>query len=134
MRDLLLLFVFPAFITWSAVSDLLRMTISNRVCLGLTLAFVVMALFTGMTLPQAGWHLAQAVYNLVMTGNIQRVVFGGGVARAGLSFLDPIEAALELLRQASPVAAEVLRPGLIGLVPEGYEAALWGALTLASER
>lgn len=79
---------------------------------------------------QAGWYLAQAVLSLVMTCDIERVVFGGGVARAGAAFLDPIAASLDELRQASPVAAEVLRPGLIGLVPEGYEAALWGALAL----
>ncbi len=60
-------------------------------------------------------------------------MFGGGVAQAGATFLDPIGAGLEQLRQASPVAAEVLRPGLIGLVPEGYEAALWGAVALADQ-
>jgi len=81
---------------------------------------------------QAGWYLAQAVYNLVMTCNVQRVVFGGGVARAGKAFLDPISDGLQQLQQASPVAAEVLRPGLIGLVPEGYEAGLWGALAVAA--
>jgi glucokinase len=80
---------------------------------------------------QAGWYLAQAVHSLVMTCDIERVVFGGGVARAGAAFLDPICSSLEELRQSSPLAAEVLRPGLIGLVPEGYEAALWGALALA---
>jgi prepilin peptidase CpaA len=82
MRDLLLLFVFPAFITWSAVTDLLRMTISNRVCLGLTLAFVVMALYTGMTLPQAGWHLAAAFIVLVFSfGCFAFGWIGGGDAK-----------------------------------------------------
>ena len=80
---------------------------------------------------QAGEYLVQAVLSLVMTCDVERVVFGGGVARAGAAFLDPISADLDELRQASPVAAEVLPPGLIGRVPEGYEAGLWGALALA---
>ena len=60
MKDLLLLLVFPTIIIYSAVSDLLRMTISNRVSLGLAAAFVAMALFTGMSVAEAGWHLAAA--------------------------------------------------------------------------
>ena len=79
---------------------------------------------------RAGRHLAQAVHSLVMTCDVERVVFGGGVARAGAAFLDPIGESLDRLRQASPVAAEVLPPGLISLLPPGYEAALWGALSL----
>jgi len=80
---------------------------------------------------QAGWFLAQAVHSLVMTCDVERVVFGGGVARAGAVFLDPICEGLDQLRQASPVAAEVMPPGLIGLLPPGHEAALWGAWALA---
>ena len=80
---------------------------------------------------RAGEYLAQAVHNLVMTCDVERVVFGGGVARARAAFLDPIREALEQMRRASPLAAEVLRPGLVGLLPPGYEAGLWGALALA---
>jgi glucokinase len=79
---------------------------------------------------QAGRYLAQAIHALVMTCDVERVVVGGGVARAGAAFLDPVLAALALLRQASPLAAEVLTPGLVGLVPAGYDAALWGAWAL----
>jgi glucokinase len=80
---------------------------------------------------QAGHYLAQAVHGLVMTCDVERVVCGGGVARAGAAFLDPLCEALEQLRQASPLAGEVLTPGLVGLVPAGYEVALWGALAIA---
>ena len=66
MKDLLLLLVFPTIIIYSAVSDLLRMTISNRVSLGLAAAFVAMALFTGMSPAEAGWHLAAAFSVLVV--------------------------------------------------------------------
>ncbi len=80
---------------------------------------------------QAGRYLAQAVHGLVMTCDVERVVFGGGVARAGAAFLDPVCEALEQMRQASPLAGEVLTPNLVGLLPAGYEAALWGALAIA---
>jgi len=66
MKDLLLLLVFPTIIIYSAVSDLLRMTISNRVSLGLAAAFVAMALFTGMSPAEAGWHAAAAFSVLVV--------------------------------------------------------------------
>jgi prepilin peptidase CpaA len=65
--DLLLLFVFPTLIIYSGVSDLLRMTISNRVSLGLALAFVVMALLTGMPVATIAWHLAAGFSVLVVT-------------------------------------------------------------------
>ncbi len=80
---------------------------------------------------QAGGYLAQAVHSLVMTCDVERVVFGGGVAQAGAAFIDPIRAALDQLRQDSALAAEMLRPGLVGLVPPGHDVALWGAVALA---
>ena len=67
MKDFLLLVVFPTIVIYSAVSDLLRMTISNRVCLGLTLAFGVMAVYTGMSWTEAGWHLLAAFIVLVVS-------------------------------------------------------------------
>jgi len=107
----------------SAPGPLTTARVYEAACAGDTLARVVTR--------QAGWYLAQAVHSLVMTCDVERVVFGGGVARAGAAFLDPICEALDHLRQASPLAAEVLTPGLVGLLPTGYEAALWGALALA---
>jgi glucokinase len=107
----------------NAPGPLTTARVYEAACAGDTVARVVTR--------QAGWYLAQAVHSLVMTCDVERVVFGGGVARAGAAFLDPICEALDHLRQASPLAAEVLRPELIGLLPLGYEAALWGALALA---
>jgi glucokinase len=82
---------------------------------------------------RAGAYLARAVHGLVMTCDLERVVFGGGVARAGAAFLDPICDELERLRRASTLAAEVLRPGLVALAPPEAEVALWGALAVASD-
>ena len=66
MTTLLVLLLFPAIVTYSAVSDLLRMTISNRVSLALTLSFLPMAFIVGMPLVDIGWHLAAGSLVLVI--------------------------------------------------------------------
>lgn len=67
MTDLLILLLFPAIVIYSAVSDLLRMTISNRVSIGLALSFVLAAVVLGLPLPQIGWHVAAGACVLVVT-------------------------------------------------------------------
>jgi glucokinase len=79
----------------------------------------------------AGRHLARAIHELVMTYDVEVVALGGGVARAGAAFLDPILAALDALRAASPLAREVLRPGIVHLLAPDAEAGTWGAVALA---
>jgi prepilin peptidase CpaA len=49
--------VFPIGLAFAAASDLLNMTISNRLTLGLAAAFLVAAPFTGMDLTTFGLHL-----------------------------------------------------------------------------
>lgn len=66
MTEALVLLVFPALVAYSAVSDLLRMTISNRVTGALTLAFVVVALASGMPLADMAWHGAAGAVVLVV--------------------------------------------------------------------
>ncbi|MDQ0472415.1 A24 family peptidase [Labrys wisconsinensis] len=65
MSQLLILLVFPALVVYAAVSDLLRMTIPNRVTVGLALAFFGVALVTGMAPAEIGWHLAAGALVLV---------------------------------------------------------------------
>jgi prepilin peptidase CpaA len=67
MTTLLVLLLFPAIVTYSAVSDLLRMTISNRVSLALALTFLPMAVIVGMPLVDIGWHLAAGALVLVVS-------------------------------------------------------------------
>jgi glucokinase len=78
-----------------------------------------------------GGHIARAVHLLVMAYDVEVVVLGGGVAGAGDAFLDPILRALDRLREASALAREVLRPGVVHLLPAGSEAGAWGAVALA---
>jgi prepilin peptidase CpaA len=67
MTDALVLIVFPTLVIYSGVSDLLRMTISNRVSVGLAAAFFLVAIATGMPLSSMGWHVAAGGLVLVIT-------------------------------------------------------------------
>lgn len=58
--DAVRLVVFPALMAFAASSDLLTMTISNRLSLALSAAFLAMALFTGMPLQTIGMHVLAA--------------------------------------------------------------------------
>jgi glucokinase len=82
---------------------------------------------------EVGGHVARAVHELVMAYDVEVVVLGGGVARAGDAFLDPILRALDRLRADSALAREVLRPGVVHLLPQAAEAGTWGAVTLAED-
>ncbi len=52
------LLLFPALMAFAASSDFVTMTISNRVSLALLAGFVIMAAMTGMSLTDAGMHVA----------------------------------------------------------------------------
>lgn len=59
-------FVFPLCMIVAAVSDLMTMTIGNRLNLVLAAAFLVLALLSGMDLPTLGIHVAVAAAVLVV--------------------------------------------------------------------
>lgn len=64
--DAVRLVVFPALMAFAASSDLLTMTISNRLSLALSAAFLAMALFTGMPLQVIGMHVLAAAIVLTI--------------------------------------------------------------------
>lgn len=64
--DAIRLLLFPALMAFAASSDLFTMTISNRLSLALTGGFFVLALITGMSLPDLGMHLAAAALVLAI--------------------------------------------------------------------
>lgn len=66
LLDLARLFLFPALMAFAAVSDILTMTISNRVSLLLIGGFFVLAGLTGMNLETIGWHAAAGATVLVV--------------------------------------------------------------------
>lgn len=66
VTDVIRLLLFPALMAFAASSDLLTMTISNRLSLALTGGFFLLMIVTGMSLHAAGMHVAAAVIVLVV--------------------------------------------------------------------
>jgi prepilin peptidase CpaA len=80
--DTLLLLVFPALMAFAAVSDLLTMTIPNRLSLLLIAGFFAMAVLTGMPLETMGLHLGAGMLVLVITFSMFAFGWiGGGDAK-----------------------------------------------------
>ncbi|KPF70695.1 peptidase [Bosea sp. AAP35] len=79
---IVLLFVFPAAMAYAAASDLVSMTISNRLCLVLLAAFAVCAGTLGIGWAQIGWHLGAGGLVLVICfGMFAAGWIGGGDAK-----------------------------------------------------
>ena len=82
LTDSIRLLLFPALMAFAASSDLLTMTISNRLSLALAGAFFLLTLVTGMSLAEIGMHLAAAALVLVVAfGFFSQGWVGGGDAK-----------------------------------------------------
>ena len=81
-----------------------------------------------------GRTLAGVAHGLILTYDVPRVVFGGGVTEAGDAFLAPILRDLERRREASPFLRDLLAPGSVGAVEPGSDAACRGAVAIARAR
>jgi glucokinase len=80
---------------------------------------------------RAGRSLARAIHALVMTYDVERVVLGGGVSRAGAGFVGPIRAELDAMRASSELAAEMLDHSVVAISPDGPDAGAWGGVSIA---
>ena len=113
LTDVIRLLLFPALMAFAASSDLLTMTISNRLSMALAGGFFLLTLITGMSLYAFGMHVAAAAVVLV----IAFVFFSQGWIGGG---------------DAKLVAATVLWFGFDYLLDYLIYASLFGgALTLA---
>ncbi|MEQ9246162.1 MAG: prepilin peptidase [Nitratireductor sp.] len=82
MLEAVILVVFPFCMAFAAVSDLLSMTIANRVSLLLLVAFAVAAPMIGMDWQQIGMHVAAGFFILSITFVLFAVGgMGGGDAK-----------------------------------------------------
>jgi prepilin peptidase CpaA len=82
LMDAIRLLLFPALMAFAASSDLLTMTISNRLSLALTGGFFLLTLVIGMSWPAVGMHLAAAALVLVFSfGFFSQGWIGGGDAK-----------------------------------------------------
>lgn len=80
--DTLLLLFFPALMAFAAFSDMLTMTIPNRVSLLLVAGFITMAVLTGMPLKTFGLHVAAGFLVLAITFSMFACGWiGGGDAK-----------------------------------------------------
>ncbi|MFN3671941.1 MAG: prepilin peptidase [Bosea sp. (in: a-proteobacteria)] len=77
-----MLVFFPAGMAYAAASDLLTMTISNRLCLALFAGFLACAAYVGLTPEQWGLHFAAGALVLVVCfGMFAAGWIGGGDAK-----------------------------------------------------
>jgi prepilin peptidase CpaA len=82
IRDVVLLSLFPAAMAFAAASDLLSMTISNRLSLFLAAGFFLAAALIGMPIVQVGWHVAASMSVLAVAfGLFAAGWIGGGDAK-----------------------------------------------------
>ena len=82
LTDAIRLLLFPALMAFAASSDLLTMTISNRLSLALAAAFFAVTLIVGMSLPAIGMHVvAGAIVLAVAFGFFAMGWIGGGDAK-----------------------------------------------------
>lgn len=82
MTEAIKLLLFPAMMAFAASSDLLTMTIPNRVSLIVIGGFFLLALMTGMSVTEVASHLGAACIVLVLAfGFFARGWIGGGDAK-----------------------------------------------------
>ena len=82
MLDSLALIVFPLMMIFAAFSDLLTMTIPNRVSLILVVAYLILAVYLRVPLETIGSHVSAGLAMLVLTFVMYRFAWiGGGDAK-----------------------------------------------------
>ena len=82
-------------------------------------------------LETAGKAVAWGIHLLALAYDVERIVIGGGVSHAGEPFMAPVRRELDRFRATSPLAAEILLPDLVQLLPANADAGAWGAVTIA---
>ncbi|QND58508.1 A24 family peptidase [Mesorhizobium huakuii] len=82
MLEALIFVVFPFCMLFAAISDMLSMTIANRVSVLLVVVFALVAPLTGMEWAAYGWHFAAGALVLTVTfGLFAMGGMGGGDAK-----------------------------------------------------
>jgi prepilin peptidase CpaA len=82
LLDLLVLGLFPGAMAFAAASDLLTMKISNRLSLGLAVAFFPVSFLIGMPLVDIGYHVAASALVLAVCFSFFAMGWiGGGDAK-----------------------------------------------------
>lgn len=86
MLETALIVFFPFLMIYSAFSDLVSMTISNKVSLALMVGFVAFAYWIGMDIHTFGWHWAMFAIVLAASFGLFAIgAIGGGDAKLAAS-------------------------------------------------
>ena len=79
---------------------------------------------------QVGLVLARALQGLIMSFDLDQIVIGGGISRAGDTLLRPILREWHTMRQQSDMAQTMLANSKIMICPPEYRAGAWGAVAV----
>jgi glucokinase len=79
-----------------------------------------------------GARLGIALRNVLMAYDVDTVVLGGGVTRAGDRYLRPILAEWDRQRGTSPFARAMLTPEKLRIADPTRNMGAWGAVALAA--
>lgn len=87
---------------------------------------------------RVGFYLSRCIYNLLMTYDVDRVVVGGGISRAGEAFFSPVREELQRMSAQSPLVMDLLSvggrvAGKVLLLPPDAEPAERGVIALAQQ-
>jgi len=85
----------------------------------------------GQIIRDAAGYLSRAIYLLLMTYDVDKVIIGGGVSKGGSAFETPLRVAMDALRDDSPLAASMMPDDKIVILPSDYNAGVMGAVYLA---
>lgn len=80
-----------------------------------------------------GTELGRALRNVLLAYDVDRVVLGGGVTRAGARYLAPILAEWRRQHETSALARALLRPEVLRTADPARNMGAWGAVALAAE-
>ena len=83
---------------------------------------------------QVGAELARALRSVVLAYDVESVVLGGGVTRAGDRYLAPIIAEWRRQQETSALARALLRPEMLRIADPTRNMGAWGAVALVAQQ
>jgi glucokinase len=87
-------------------------------------------LAAGRIVDRAAAAIARMVHELVLAYDVELVVIGGGISRAGGPLLERVQAGLDRIGAPSPFAAELLAETDVRLVGSDHDVGIRGAIAL----
>ena len=87
-------------------------------------------LAAGRIVDRAAAAIARMVHELVLAYDVELVVIGGGISRAGGPLLERVQAGLDRIGAPSPFAAELLAETDVRLVGSDHDVGTRGAIAL----